>query len=63
MSLRACYTVWCDNCGNWIAQAPSKKEALADAKESGWFRVRGAEKMVDLCPACTAENKKSEGKR
>lgn len=48
----AAYSVFCEDCTDWTAEARSVADARAWAKSRHWLRKRRDGAMVDLCPLC-----------
>ena len=57
-------SIHCDNCGEWVNAAPSKKPQgvgllTAKLKKEGWSRVNNS-MYQDLCPICLKKSHKGE---
>ena len=58
MTISAIYSVFCQGsrrgaCSHWAGEADTKREALSQAKNEGFKRVRVENgSMWDFCPAC-----------
>ena len=47
MSWAIVYSIFCDDCGDWIGEEPSKAKAVDMARKAGW-QVRGGH----YCSTC-----------
>ena len=61
MTVRYTVDVFCDECANWfhytVTQFPRNRAARKAAKSVGWKTKRNSSSrfMVDICPACQAD--------
>jgi hypothetical protein len=51
MTASPTWSVFCDKCGNWVAQEATAPLARATARLNGWL-LRPKKRGGDLCPGC-----------
>lgn len=60
MGVSASYTVFCDRCPMWEAEAPTRREATTLARMAGFRRrvdeTTGSDRLIIwLCPGCNPD--------